>query len=611
LKVLVTSRVALRLRGEHEFPVPPLALPDRATGAEDLGDVDALTSFSAVALFVARTLAVKPGFALTSSNAPAVVEICRRLDGLPLAIELAAARGKVLAPQSLLSRLEPRLRLLTDGARDAPERQRTLRAAITWSHDLLSPEQRVLFRRLGIFVGGCTLEAAEWVTEWQSDVLDGLSALVDQSLIQQHEGSETETRFVMLETLREFALEQLDAAGERFAMEARHAANLLAFAETAEPHLFAADRPLWLRSLSDEQDNIRAALGWSLAQSDPALGLRLVGALWMWFLRRLLVEGRQWAENLLAHPAAGRWTAARASALFAAGHFAWLQGDVRTMRMRLEESVAIRRELADAPGLGRALPFLGLAIDDDHEEARRLAVEGVGLCRATGDHWGLAIALTNLGRIAATWGDDEAAAPALEEAVALFRTIDDGWLVALPLNSLGTIAYRRGDYERAQAAFAEALPCFQAVEDRRNTTQVLTNLAFVSLARGEVARSRTLFLESLRFGQEHSDRFNLPACLRGIAATETVDGDLDRAVRLLAATDALTISTGAARWPAERLGGAMIVEPLRVTLGEERFAVAWQTGRQLSPEQAIDEAIAAATTAAGDIVDETTNKADE
>ena len=369
LAVLITSRVAVRLRGEHEFPVPPLAFPSRTEDAGHPQDAETLSSFSAVALFVERARAVRPGFTLTDDNAAAVVEICQRLDGLPLAIELAAARCNVLTPQAMLRRLDHRLRLLTDGARDAPARQRTLRGAIAWSHDLLSAEEQILFRRLGVFVGGCTLAAAERVCgasgDLGLDILDGVAALVDQSLVQQGEGSDGEPRFAMLETLREYALEQLDGAGERQLVQQRHAADVLTLAAEAEPHLFTAERGRWLRRLNEEQDNIRAALRFSIEQDDPELGLRLVGALWMWFLRRLLVEGRSWAEDLLAHPGAGQRTAARASALFAAGHFAWLQGDVRTMRTRLDESVAIRRDLSDDAGLGRALPFLGLAIDDD------------------------------------------------------------------------------------------------------------------------------------------------------------------------------------------------------------------------------------------------------
>ena len=601
LAVLITSRVAVRLRGEHEFLVQPLAFPSRTEVAGHPADAETLSSFSAVALFVERARAVRPGFTLNDDNAAAVVEICRRLDGLPLAIELAAARCNVLTPQAMLRRLDHRLRLLTDGARDAPERQRTLRGAIAWSHDLLSTEEQILFRRLGVFVGGCTLAAAERVYDASGDlsldVLDGFAALVDQSLVQQGEGSDGEPRFAMLETLREYALEQLDTAGERHLVQQRHAADVLTLAVEAEPYLFAAERSRWLRRLNEEQDNIRAALRFSIDQDDPELGLRLVGALWMWFLRRLLVEGRSWAEDLLAHPGAGQRTAARASALFAAGHFAWLQGDVRTMRTRLDESVAIRRDLSDDAGLGRALPFLGLAIDDDHKAARRLAEEGVALCRQLEDSWGLAMGLTNLGRIEATWGHDLAAENPLEEATALFRSIGDGWLLALPLNSLGAIAYRQGNSMKAQAAFEQALPCFQAVEDRRNTTQVLTNLGYVALARGEVNQARAIFTESLTFGREHRDQFNTPACLRGFAALAVAAGEPTRAIRLLAAADELFAATGATKWPAERLGGPVTGESLRAGLCQESFAAAWAAGRKLSLNQVIDEAIGEVTAA--------------
>ena len=607
LAVLITSRVAVRLRGEHEFLVQPLAFPSRTEVAGHPADAETLSSFSAVALFVERARAVRPGFTLNDDNAAAVVEICRRLDGLPLAIELAAARCNVLTPQAMLRRLDHRLRLLTDGARDAPERQRTLRGAIAWSHDLLSAEEQILFRRLGVFVGGCTLAAAERVCgasgDLGVDVLDGFAALVDQSLVQQGEGSDGEPRFAMLETLREYALEQLDTAGERHLVQQRHAADVLTLAVEAEPHLFTAERGRWLRRLSEEQDNIRAALRFSIDQDDPELGLRLVGALWMWFLRRLLVEGRSWAEDLLAHPGAGQRTAARASALFAAGHFAWLQGDVRTMRTRLDESVAIRRDLSDDAGLGRALPFLGLAIDDDHKAARRLAEEGVALCRQLEDSWGLAMGLTNLGRIEATWGHDLAAENPLEEATALFRSIGDGWLLALPLNSLGAIAYRQGNSMKAQAAFEQALPCFQAVEDRRNTTQVLTNLGYVALAQGEVDQARAIFTESLTFGREHRDQFNTPACLRGFAALAVAAGEPTRAIRLLAAADELFAATGATKWPAERLGGPVTGESPRARLCQEAFAAAWAAGRKLSLNQVIDEAIGEVTAAgAGDDV---------
>lgn len=594
--VLVTSRIALRLRGEHEYTVSPLALPDKRSASNHSSAMETLGETPAVALFVERACAVKPEFALSHENASAVVEMCHRLDGLPLAIELAAARCKVLTPQAILSRLEHRLDLLTVGARDAPARQRTLRAAIAWSHDLLSIKERILYRRLGVFVGGFTLTAAERVCRIEHDldldILDGLTSLVDQSLVQQVEGLGDEPRFTMLETLREYALEQLSAAGEREQLQALHAADVLAVAEEAEPQLFSRNRGIWLQRLSEEQDNIRSALNSFLQQDNPEPGLRLVGVLWLWFQRQLLIEGRQWVEKLLVHPEANRYTAARASALFAAGHFAWLQGDVRVMRARFEEAVAIRRQLSDTAGLGRVLPFLGLAIDDDFESALGLAEEGVERCREAGNDWELALSLTNLGRIAATWGDDDAARPALEEATNLFRALGDEWLLALPLTSLGAMAYRAGNYGAAQAAFAEALLCFRAVEDRRNTAQVLTNLGYVALAHGDVNRARDIFIESLAFGREHGDRFNAPACLRGIANIMVSSGDLNRGARLLAAAEEMSAATGTIRWPAERLGGPGVTDGIRASLGQGAAATAWMSRQGDSIEQIISEVLA-------------------
>ncbi len=593
LTVLATSRVTLRIRGEHEYPVPPLAVPGKSGGGAPGGAIDTGSGSAAVALFVERARAVRPGFHLTDENASAVAEICRRLDGLPLAIELAAARCKVLSPDAMLRRLAHGLDLLAGGSRDAPARHQTLRAAISWSHDLLAPEERVLFRRLGVFMGGCTLEAAERVggSDLDTDALEVVSALVDQHLVQAVEGSWDEPRFAMLETLREFALEQLDAAGERDHIQRRHAEDVLNLALAAEPHMFGGERGQWLDRLNDEQDNIRAALGWAQRQEEPALGLALLGALWLWFQRRLLVEGRRWADELLAHPGAAGLTAARAKALFVAGHFAWLQGDVLAMRARLEEAIAIQRRLDDIAGLRRSLPFFGL-VADDHATARRLAGEGVRLCRQASDRWDLAMALLNLGRTEATWGNDAAARTSLEEAAEHFGALGDRWLRALALTSTGAIAYRAGRYDHAEIAFREALDCFQAIEDRRNTTQALTNLGFALLASGDAGQAHGLFARSLAFGQEHGDRFNAPACLRGVAAVVMASGDAATAIRLSAAADQLVATTGAVRWPAERLGGAVSLDDLRAVSGQEAFAAAWAAGAALPADEAIRMALA-------------------
>ncbi|HEV3474350.1 MAG TPA: adenylate/guanylate cyclase domain-containing protein, partial [Actinomycetota bacterium] len=291
LKLLVTSRIVLHLSGEQEYPVPPLALPDPA----HLPGLEALSQFEAVALFIDRARAVKPDFAVTNENAPAVAEICARLDGLPLAIELAAVRVKLLSPQSMLARLGQRLPLLTGGARDLPERQRTLRGAIEWSHDLLDDAKRSLFARLAVFQGGCTLEAAEAVCGTDLDVLDGLASLVDESLLRRSETTDGELRFGMLETIREFAAERLAESGQQEKLRRRHAEWVMAFAEEAEPEIVGENQALWLDRTEREHDNIRAALRWANDHGEGEIALRTGASLWrFWQQRGHLREGRQW-----------------------------------------------------------------------------------------------------------------------------------------------------------------------------------------------------------------------------------------------------------------------------------------------------------------------------
>jgi predicted ATPase len=300
MKIMVTSRAALRVSGEHEFPVPPLALPD----SQALPPVEALSQYPAVALFVQRAVAVKPDFALNQENAPAVTEICARLDGLPLAIELAAARVKVLSPASMRTRLTSRLQLLTGGARDLPHRQQTLRGAIDWSHDLLSAAEQKLFRRLSVFAGGCTLESAEAVCDTKGDLdldlLDGMTSMVDKSLMQQVEPEQEESRFIMLETIREYALEKLEASGELASSKRAHAAYCLVLAEEVDTGPGVAQGAGWLERFDLEHDNFRAALDWLTESGDAGWGLRLGAALFrFWEMREYLVEGRDQLDKLL------------------------------------------------------------------------------------------------------------------------------------------------------------------------------------------------------------------------------------------------------------------------------------------------------------------------
>jgi predicted ATPase/class 3 adenylate cyclase len=352
LKALATSRAALRLYGEHEFPVPPLELPD----TRRLPEIEALAQYEAVRLFIERARAIKPDFAVTNENAPAIAEICARLDGLPLAIELAAARTRLLPPQAMLKRLDSRLKLLTGGARNLPERQRTLRGAIEWSHGLLAPEEQTLFARLAVFAGGRTLEAIEAVCDpgGELDVFDGVESLLEKSLLRQEEGPDGEPRFVMLETIHEFARERLEEGGEAEEVKRAHAEFFLALAEETEPELRGPRQFSWFERLETEHDNLRAALSWSLETGNAELRLRIGGALrWFWNVRGYAGEGWRWVAAGLSGGEAAP-AAVRAEALLGLGDLAQRQGDYERATEDLEASLALCREAGDRSGEARA-----------------------------------------------------------------------------------------------------------------------------------------------------------------------------------------------------------------------------------------------------------------
>ena len=417
VKALVTSRAVLHVRGEHELVVPPLALPDLAR----LPAVDDLGQYAAVALFVQRARAVTPTFALTPDNAPAVAALCRRLDGLPLAIELAAARIKLFGPAALLVRLDQRLALLTGGAQDLPERQQTLRQALDWSHDLLEPAEQVLFRRLAVFAGGWTLEAAEAIccteagmteADRETAVLDGLRTLVDQSLVQGEEQGSGAPRFALLETIREYAREQLSASGEAPTIQRAHAAYYLALAERAEPELHRPDQLQWLARLRAEHHNLQAALGWARDEREVEVGLRLAGALCQyWNMGGYFGEGCTWIEELLtlAGPGAGTAVTAstRAKVLLGAAILLTSQGDPQRLDAYLEESLALRRQLADRAGIAEVLVRFGreLILRGETVRATELLDEGLALYGELGDQRGIAEALDQLAFLARDRGD--------------------------------------------------------------------------------------------------------------------------------------------------------------------------------------------------------------
>ncbi len=577
LKTLVTSRVPLHLRGERAYALGPLPLP-----APGQLPAERLAQYPAVALFVERAQAARADFTVTVANAPAIAEICTRLDGLPLAIELAATRVKLLPPEALLSRLSAQLQLLTGGARDLEERQQTMRATIAWSEDLLAPDEQVLFRRLAVFVGGCTLEVAEALCAAPAgaeplgrDALDGLGALVDQSLVQQREEG-GEPRFGMLHLLREYALERLTASGEAEALQRGHAAYFLALAERAEPELMGSEQRSWLDRLEREHDNLRVALGWSEARGEAETGLRLVAALWwFWLIRGHLREGRAWVERLLrqeATTAAATGTEAshgagepvltvpgglRARVLLAGGALAFRQGDEAT-----------------------AVPWLEQAEAD---------------ARAAGDLRTAAQALRYLGTVALHQGDLERATARAEEGLALAREVGDQWSNAAALTSLGNIALHQGDVERAATAFAEALALYRVVGDLGSLSTSLVNLGWVARKRDEVGPAEALGREALALAWKQGLLRKCAEGLEELAATVCVAGQGVRAARLWGAAAAVREMLGAPLPAAEQADLEEAVAPARAALGEEAWGAAIAAGQALSLEDAVAEALGAAS----------------
>jgi predicted ATPase/DNA-binding CsgD family transcriptional regulator len=515
LTVLVTSRAPLHVSGENQFPVAPLELP----GLAPLPSLEALADVASVRLFVQRARAVRPDFSLSQADAQAVAELCVRLDGLPLAIELTAAASAVLEPPELLTRLQRRLALFGEGPRDVPARQRTLRGAIAWSYDLLAPEEQRLFRRLSVFAGGCTLEAAAAVVraadEPPVDALEGIARLLDRSLLRKEPQPHSRLRVAMLETIREFALEQQAASGDLASTDERHAAYFAALAEqAASPRLDAPDGPALLVELDREHDNLRAALRWLLDHGRAEHSIRLVGALWpFWEARGHLSEGLAWLKAALAQgPTAS--PAARARALIGAAALHRTRSEYPAAVAAARESAAIRRQLGDKAALAEALIMLAdmLAVAGDRAEASALAAESVAIRRQRGDLVGTAWALMVLGNIATSQGDFAAARAHYEEALALRagqgNNQIDGWL----LYSLGATHGGEGDATAARALLEQALALFRARSDPRGIAWSLLTLGDLDLRQADTAAGLALLEESLVRFDELGESVGVAVC---------------------------------------------------------------------------------------------------
>jgi predicted ATPase/class 3 adenylate cyclase len=590
LKLLVTSREVLRLSGETDYPVPPLSLPD----PKRLPPLERLAQYEAVAMFMERALAVKPTFAVTNENAHAVGEICYRLDGLPLAIELAAARVRVLPPQRMLAELSHRLSFLMGGARDLPTRQRTLRGAIDWSHDLLADNEQKLFRRLAVFVGGCTLEAIESACNLENDlnVLELVESLVGKSLMKQTE-VRGEPRFAMLETIREYAGERLIAAGDEQRVRERHRDYFLALAEEMAPKLTGAEQAEWLQRLEEEHDNLRSALEWSLVTAQSAGGLRLCGALArFWSTRGHFSEGRAWCARTLGKAGGDEQTLERAKALNVAGGLAYVQGDYPAARARHEESLAVYRELGDRRGIAASLGNLGNVTSEqgDFTSARALHEESLAIRRELGDQSGIAVSLNNLGNVALDQGDSPAARALYEESLAIRRQLGDRWGVASSLNNLGNVAHDQGGYRAARALYQQSLAIARELGDRWRIARSLSDLAIVAHDQGDYQLAGALHQEGLVIRRELGDRLGIAISLEGLAAVVAALGRSLRAARIWGAADRLRAEVGSPLWPRDRPGYNRRVVAARA--GDDgAFDDAWQEGRVLTLEQAIELAL--------------------
>jgi predicted ATPase/DNA-binding XRE family transcriptional regulator len=537
VKVLVTSREALNVRGEHQFVVPPLTLPDL-----DHLPVGELLDYAAVALFVERAQAGTPAFALTGANAGAIATICRRLDGLPLAIELAAARVRLLSPQAMATRLESRLALLTGGPRDLPARQQTLRAAIGWSYDLLPPGEQRLFARLGVFQGGFTLAAVEAVCNAGGDLpvdpLDAIQSLMDKSLVRQAaEGADV--RFSMLETIREYAWERLEAHGEAATIAQRHCEHFLALAEAAALQFAGGVRAAWARRLERDYDNLRAALHWSLAAPRPDdLAARLAGALWQfWMTYGYVSEGRDWLERALAAPpAAPGPTAGGARALFGAGKLAACQGDLTAAHRLLTASLAAWEALGDGPqAIGTRCELAGLAREEgDLARARALAEESAAQARALADRENLAWALYHLGMVDLRERDQARSRARFEEALALLREIGNALDVMVLLQALADATSMQGDYAAACRLAEESLTLARTVGDRRDVVASLHNLGYAAYRYGDFPRAATLLAETTAQAAELGLKGRYAWSLNHRGDVARRQGDYERAAALYA-----------------------------------------------------------------------------
>ncbi len=592
LTVFVTSQALLHVYGEHEFPVPPLAVPDPKSIPTT---PDVLSRFPALALFLERAKAVKHDFTLTRENAAAIAAICVRLDGLPLAIELAASRIKMLPPATMLTRLESSLNLLTGGARDLPLRQQTLRGTVNWSYSLLNAAEQSLFRRLSVFIGGCTLEAAEAVCDTKGDlgldVLDGMASMVDKSLSQQLENG-AESRFVMLSTIRDYALERLGESGEESAIRRAHAAYYIVLAEECGGEL--STHPEWLERFDLEHQNFREGLEFLIRSRDADWAMRLGAALFhFWEVREHLAEGRGFLERLLKLPGAAARPTMRARLLFSAGVLASSQGDFASGQKLHGESLKVYRDLNDHRGVAVALNALGVTTRDrgDLDTACSLFEQCVATWREFGSSIDTARALSNLANVVKLQGHYARAHALYDECLTIFNATGDRTGVAWTLNYLGDLARESVDSSAARSFYERSLAAFQQLGDGWGIARVLSDLATLSAVDGDHQRAEKLYGESIAIYQGLGHKRGVARLLECFAVSAAAQAMPARALRLAGAAAAMRQRISAPLIPAEQSRLEKKLEPARKALTHTAELEAWSAGWEMSTEEGVQEAV--------------------
>jgi predicted ATPase len=591
LKMITSSRIALNLHAEHVYPVPPMELPqtEHAFKMEDLAENES------VVLFVRRAQSVHPTFRLTEENGPAIAEICRRLDGLPLALELAAARVKLLPPQAILSRLDDRFKLLTGGGRDLPARQQTLRNTLEWSYGLLNEEEKALYARLSVFVGGFTLEAAEAVCNPQSqlDILEGVASLVNNSLLRQEEVTGGEPRFRMLDTIRAYALERLIENRELADLQRRHAqyyANIII--NEAGYGLFGPKATYWLNRLEPEHDNIRATLAWSQAAPEGLeLGPPLVAALnWFWYRRGFFNEGRRWTERVLDSPALAAPSPQKAIVLHMSGLLAMWQGDLNIAVARARQGMELVQKFEDEQSMPWSLMGTGVVLINmgKDKEAHPLLKEAQALFQEQGISYMRAITLVHLGNVALGLGDPAEAGDWLAQAHVLFREIGEEWGLSFVLNNLAEVARVQGNYDQAGRYYEESEAMLRATGDKGDLARFVHSLGYVAMHKHDHERAEAQFRESLLMFRKLGNKRGIAECIAGFAGLRARQGSPQIGAKMLGAAETLLYANGAAWWPADRVEVEKTRAILQSSLSEKEFAAEWAAGQGMTLEQAID-----------------------